>query len=232
MFLKVVALWHALSAAEKQAWESAARPHHMTGYAYFISQSLRPNPGIYLPLQGGTMQGDIDMAKFRLLKLPLPTDNQEAATKKYHDDNLPAGGYTEGARAYHDAQQSIPHATYTTLAFNSERWDTDTIHDPVTNNSKLTCKTAGVYVITGHIRWQIGGTGLRFIGILLNNNAWIAGFRCMTADVMAMEMSIASIWKMAVNDFVEIEVYQRQGSARFIEISPYFTPEFGMQRVG
>ncbi|GAJ13192.1 unnamed protein product [marine sediment metagenome] len=73
MFNKVVALWHALSPEEKAEWESAARPRHMTGYAWFLSQALRPNPGIYLPLQGGTMQGNIYMAKHRLLHLPLPT---------------------------------------------------------------------------------------------------------------------------------------------------------------
>ena len=78
MYLKAVALWNALSAAEKQEWESLARPKHMTGFAWFMSQCLKPNPGIYLPLQGGTMQGNIDMAKNRLLKLPLPTDAQEA----------------------------------------------------------------------------------------------------------------------------------------------------------
>lgn len=85
MFQKVVALWHALSAAEKLEWESLARPHHMTGYAWFISQCLKPNPGIYLPLQGGTMSGDINMDKNRLLKLPAPSDTQEAATKAYVD---------------------------------------------------------------------------------------------------------------------------------------------------
>jgi len=85
MFQKVVALWHALSAAEKEDWESLGRKRHMTGYAWFVSQALRPNPGIYLPLQGGIMQGDIDMAKYRLLRLPLPTDSQEAASKAYVD---------------------------------------------------------------------------------------------------------------------------------------------------
>lgn len=79
MYLKAVALWNALSASDKLDWESLARPHHMTGYAYFLSQALKPNPGLYLPLQGGTMSGDIDMAKNRILKLPAPTDPQEAA---------------------------------------------------------------------------------------------------------------------------------------------------------
>ncbi|MBA7553722.1 hypothetical protein ES705_46321 [subsurface metagenome] len=85
MFTKCVDLWHLLSEAERQQWESLARPLHMTGYAWFISQCLRPNPGIYLPLQGGTMSGNIDMAKNRLLKLPAPTDPQEASTKGYTD---------------------------------------------------------------------------------------------------------------------------------------------------
>ncbi|MBA7640891.1 hypothetical protein ES703_48562 [subsurface metagenome] len=85
MFSKCVDLWHLLSEEEKQIWESLARPLHMTGYAWFISQCLRPNPGIYLPLQGGTMSGNIDMAKNRLLKLPEPIDDQEPATKGYVD---------------------------------------------------------------------------------------------------------------------------------------------------
>ena len=34
-----------------------------------------------------------------------------------------------GARVYHNANQSISNTTVTALAFNSERWDTDTIHD-------------------------------------------------------------------------------------------------------
>ncbi|GAI57060.1 unnamed protein product, partial [marine sediment metagenome] len=72
MFTKCVDLWHLLSEAEKSEWERLATPRHMTGYAWYISQCLRPNPGIYLPLQGGTMSGNINMTKHRLLKLPVP----------------------------------------------------------------------------------------------------------------------------------------------------------------
>ena len=77
MYQKAVALWRALSGPEKQEWESLARPKHMTGFAWFMSQALKPNPGLYLPLQGGTMAGDIDMAKHRILRLPAPVDAQE-----------------------------------------------------------------------------------------------------------------------------------------------------------
>lgn len=86
MYQKAAALWHDLSADEKTDWETGARIRHMTGFAWFMSQCLKPNPGIYLPLQGGTMQGDIDMATHKITDLPQPTADQEAATKKYADD--------------------------------------------------------------------------------------------------------------------------------------------------
>lgn len=86
MYQKAVALWHALSPEEREDWESKARSRHMTGFAWFMSQCLKPNPGIYLPLQGGKMQGDIDMAKHKITNLPHPTHDQQAATKKYADE--------------------------------------------------------------------------------------------------------------------------------------------------
>lgn len=82
-------LWHTLSATEKAEWESAARPRHMTGYAWYLSQCLRPNPGIYLPLLGGTMQGDIDMDSNKITGLVDPTQPHHAARKAYVDAATP-----------------------------------------------------------------------------------------------------------------------------------------------
>ena len=103
MYTKCSLLWHDLSAAEKQEWESAARPRHMTGYAWFISQCLRPNPGIYLPLQGGTMQGNIDMATHRILDLPLPDAVQEPARKKDLSAHATKSTIVHGLGALHAA---------------------------------------------------------------------------------------------------------------------------------
>ncbi len=90
MFLKAVALWHALSAEEKAEWESAATPRHMTGYAWFVSQALRPNPGIYLPLQGGIMQGLIDMDGYAIQDMLDPVAAQDADTKAARDAAIAA----------------------------------------------------------------------------------------------------------------------------------------------
>jgi len=231
MFNKVVTLWHGLSAAEKQAWESLARPFHMTGYAYFISQSLRPNPGIYLPLQGGTMAGDIDMAKFRILKLPAPVDGQEPVNRTYYWANLPVGGYTEGARVYKSAGQSIPNTTSTIVSFNSEDYDTDTIHDNVTNNSRLTCKTAGKYIVFAGGRWASHNTGLREFH-LLKNGAYAAYIIVATVPGSSMYMEITVILNLAVNDYMELRVYQNSGGALGFGGATIYQSQFSMQRIG
>ncbi|MBA7581704.1 hypothetical protein ES708_23613 [subsurface metagenome] len=49
----------------------------MTGFAWFVSQALKPNPGLYLPLQGGTMSGDIDMAGHNIFNAEFPTVTKE-----------------------------------------------------------------------------------------------------------------------------------------------------------
>lgn len=85
MYKACTVLWHLLSDAEKQEWERNATPRHMIGYAWFMSQCLRPNPGIYLPLAGGTMKGDVDMDGNKITGLPVPTLDPDAATKAYVD---------------------------------------------------------------------------------------------------------------------------------------------------
>ena len=52
-------LWNNLTQPEKLIWNQQARAKKMTGYNWFMSQCLRPNPGIYLPLAGGHLTGDV-----------------------------------------------------------------------------------------------------------------------------------------------------------------------------
>jgi hypothetical protein len=109
MYQLAITLWHDLPGAEKKAWESVATPHHMTGYAYFLSQALRPNPGIYLPLAGGTMSGPINMSSQKINTLATPTADADAATKKYVDDHVPASSIPAGLIAmWHGLLVNIP----------------------------------------------------------------------------------------------------------------------------
>lgn len=232
MYQLCVDLWHTLSTDEKREWESAGTARHMTGYAWYMSQCLRPNPGIYLPLLGGTMQGVIDMGKNRLLKLPLPTDDQEAASKKYHDDNLPVGGFTQGARVYNSAGISIPNGAETVVAFDSQRYDTDGIHSTVLNTARLTCKTAGKYIIIGQGRFDTHATGVRYFYIRLNGSTLLALFMVGMDAIYRFSSPITTIYDLAVDDYVEFVVYQNSGGNLTLSAAPNHSPEFMMQRIG
>ncbi len=272
MFLMARDLWHALSAAEKLTWEAAGTARHMTGYAYFLSQALRPNPGIYLPLLGGTMQGNIGMAGFKIEDLPDPAAAQEADTQAARDaavathkadgaahharytdaeaqaeaaaliathaalpniHHTPPASYTQGARVYHNADQSIPNSSLTTLAFNSERYDTDNIHSNITLNSRLTCKTAGKYLISASVGFDVNAVGNRSVRLTVNNSETICVQKANAVDPAgSLYLPLSSIDNMAVNDYVEVRVFQNSGGPLLLKSQANYTPEFMMQRIG
>lgn len=137
-----------------------------------------------------------------------------------------------GARVYHNASQSINDSTVQTLAFNSERYDTDTIHDNVTNNSRLTCKTAGKYLICFTIAFATNATGDRSINIMLNGTTNIGSSRCKPAAATYTILTGATIYNLTVNDYVEMTVWQNSGGALNIIGDSAYSPEFMMQRIG
>lgn len=133
------------------------------------------------------------------------------------------------ARVFHNAAQSIAHNTVTVLAFNSERYDTDTIHDTVTNNSRLTCKTAGKYTITGNAEWAGNASGFRELAILLNGTT-IIGTNDLSVGGVAGTLShcVSTEYALAINDFVELRAYQNSGAALNVSSSGNYSPEFSM----
>ncbi len=231
MYQKCADLWHLLSAAEKAEWERQGTARHMTGYAWYMSQCLRPNPGIYLPLAGGSMTGAIDMAGNKIEDLPDPAADQEPVTRKYFDDNIPVGGYTEGARVQ-GAAQNIPHNTTTVHAFNSEHYDTDNIHDNSVNNSRLTCRTAGKYLIIGQIAWGVNIVGQRLLAIRFNGSDRIGAVRADAISAIYGQNEVSTIYSLAVNEYVELRVWQNSGDTVTSTVITPLCPTFMMQRIG
>lgn len=154
------------------------------------------------------------------------------ATKKVEIKNLvKLGNVAIWARVYHNAAQSIPNNTATTLAFNSERNDTDTIHDTVTNNSRLTCKTAGVYAISGTLEYATNATGERSVAIRLNGTTYIAA-AANSGGISVTQLSCTTQYIMAVNDYIELIAFQDSGGALNVNSTANYSPEFMMTRLG
>lgn len=139
-----------------------------------------------------------------------------------------------GAKVYHSANQAIPDDTLTSLAFDTEVWDTDTIHDIVTNNSRLTCKTAGKYVIMGTATFVYNATGERALFMVLNGTLEIA-VETTTALYKALsytKLGVSTIYNMAVGDYIELVVRQSSGNDLNVYGGSVRNPDFVMQRIG
>lgn len=144
------------------------------------------------------------------------------------------GGYTQGVRAYHSADQSLASGSLTTLAFDSEYYDTDTIHDTVTDNSRLTCKTAGVYLVVAHVNFAdaVGGAGYRQLAIRLNGATYIGNAQYFQSGNTGMNIGVATIAQLVVNDYIELQAAQTQGASLAVKANAQWSPEFMMQRIG
>jgi hypothetical protein len=143
------------------------------------------------------------------------------------------GGYTQGARVYNNANISIGNDSWTALTFNSERYDTDTIHDTTTNTGRLTCVTAGKYVISGHVRFPANNANYRSVAIKLNGTTYMAIQKSVNMGAgEAVMMSVSTIYSLSATDYVELVVHQNSGGALNVEYVANYSPEFAMQRIG
>lgn len=160
MYQQCTASWHDLTAPEKQTWESQARRKKITGYNYYMSLCLAPNPGIYLPLAGGTMSGDIAMATNKILALPSPTLDTDADTKGARNSAIAT--HTADPNAHHNKPAfyelaSAPHSPSANATW--ENW---------TLTSIVPVGTISVLVMCHNTRAQPREVGTRKTGSSLS----------------------------------------------------------------
>lgn len=195
MFQLARDLWHELSAAEKIAWEAAGTIRHMTGYAWFISQALRPNPGLYLPLLGGTMQGEIAMAGNKVSGLPDPDAGQDAATKAYIDTTISNLAWAEffnntpsGIGAYYEMSPNPTEdakSTFTAgpLGTGDNQALFQWISDAVVS---FTTILAGVISVHIHAQRTIGNKSIRLYAQLYEYTAAAAEILIATTEISGL----------------------------------------------
>lgn len=169
---------------------------------------------------GGTVGGTVSAAFW----------NAQVRDNFYAINSIPA------ARVYHNTDTPAVPSDWTTgnwytIPFNSERYDTDTIHDTSTNNSRLTCKTSGKYAIVGGATFSTNGLGgVRGLRIAFNGSTVIGRVLVASEGTAHLQVASPGAWQMAVNDYVELHAYQESGSGLQIISEPPVSPEFGMQR--
>ena len=139
-------------------------------------------------------------------------------------------------RVTHNTTQSITNTgAFVALAFNTERFDqaggaASTQHDTVTNNSRLTCLYAGVYMIWGNWQWaSTPASGSYTCAIRLNGATELCRSNPVSLDIRSHQIS--TIASLAVNDYVELCLAQNTAGAININSAAQISPEFAMVRV-
>ena len=140
----------------------------------------------------------------------------------------------QACRAFNNANVSIPNATSTVIPLNSERYDTDNIHDTATNNTRLTCQTPGLYLITACVRFAPNANGDRSIWIQHSASGAIAGqtLRASAGAARPTDLCIATIWQMSTGQYVELYAWQDSGTTLNVIYHAAVSPEFAMIRIG
>lgn len=109
-------------------------------------------------------------------------------------------------------------AIYTTLGLDSESFDNvqsgdSPMHDNVTNNSRITIRTAGKYLVSGQVTFVANATGVRKVYIQVNASATVTSIAT-TPAVSGTTTSLAcgpQIVPLSVGDYLEIVGYQSSG---------------------
>lgn len=140
-------------------------------------------------------------------------------------------------RAYHSANQSIPHHSETTLSFNNERFDSENMHDNSTLNSRITIQTAGLYTISFTGMFTAAADYQRVYSIIRMNGSTILAISpgtAVTSGAGGTGTAVTTIYRFAAGDYIEVRVYQANAAsaARNLETFGNFSPELAVAWMG
>ena len=127
-------------------------------------------------------------------------------------------GVLPAARAFHSTTQSIPNDTLTTVALNSEAFDTAGLHNTTVANSRLTAPVSGIYSLTAAANWFVNPTGSRIAQI------WQNGSTLLISDSVAPNQDedhvLSTIARLSAGDYVELRVQQTSGGDLLLAFGP------------
>lgn len=116
-----------------------------------------------------------------------------------------AGGSFKGCRVKQSTTQSV-WTTLVAIAFDAETFDTDTMHDNVTNNTRITFTTAWYYQISGVLNTDANAVARA--GLRLNWTTYIYESSVGNAGAsLANGDTIASIYQFSAADYIELMGY-------------------------
>ena len=131
------------------------------------------------------------------------------------------GGTLDGAACHLTANQSIPHSTWTAMAWDAEDFDNGGLHSNSTNPSRFTVAATGIYAVSIALGFA-AGTGLRYVSVYKNGTILAPYMRisCLN-DGSADTISFVLIVSLTAGDYVELFAYQSSGGGALNALAAY-----------
>ncbi|MGG1599310.1 hypothetical protein [Paenibacillus naphthalenovorans] len=139
-------------------------------------------------------------------------------------------GKNKQVKVYSTASQSIPSGAYTTLVFNTEYYDDAEQHDNAVNNSRLTCKEIGKYLIHSEVLFASNATGYRGVRLRINESIIDGQFIVGAVNGNQTSITFSTIRQLNMSEYVEVQVIQNTGGS--LDVLGAGSTKFGMVRVG
>lgn len=143
----------------------------------------------------------------------------------------PVGQPASGARAYRNANQTIPDTTLTAVLWPVEDYDTDAYHSTVTNTSRFTVPLAGKYEVGATVKWDSNTAGTRAVYVVVNGVTGTRRAGVLNPASAGLVQSVSTVLDLAANDYVEFYVQQDSGAGRDVASSEQITQGY-ISRVG
>lgn len=108
---------------------------------------------------------------------------------------------------------SVSDNTGTTVTWDTEDTDPNTMHDTGSNTSRITVPSTGVYLVTAHTQWQNSGTGYRRVWFRVNGSDTygVVAISSTSSDQTGIEST--ALLSLTANDYVEVRVLQNSGGS-------------------
>jgi hypothetical protein len=141
----------------------------------------------------------------------------------------------ERVRLYNTAAQTLVDATLTAITFDTELYDTASLHSLTLNTSRITIPAAGYYNIGANVQFTANAVGDRLIEIRLNGTTTRpCASRVLTNTVAGQptNMNLSADYLFAAGDYIELFARQASGGPLDIVLSAHFSPAMWAHRIG
>lgn len=123
-------------------------------------------------------------------------------------------GYVPSVKVTSTSQSIASGGQQPMASFTTETWDTDAMHDTVTNPERITAKTPGMYLVMLEAHWQDAGTDSRNLE-LRNSAAGVESFvDGIAGSAKTTEQFAQAHVRLGYGDWIEATANQNSGSGK------------------